>query len=859
MDTRSQHNGSDSDEVGLVVQHVLSADVVKKSTGTNWIVDSGATCHVCNDSSLFIELHNLKNPLDIILGDGHTLRATRCGTVILMLKSGSLNRNCKLHDVLYVPELTYNLLSVSKAVEKGASFIFEESECIIKDANQRIITVATKVGSLYLVTYFKPKNHVYSVTGKLQEKVHCSKEDLWHRRYGHLGVKGLQMLARDNMVEDFDYRDSKEISFCEPCLKGKHQRSKFLPYSERRSSEPLELVHSDVCGKLASKSLSGAEYFVTFIDDKTRYTWVYVIKRKSDVFSRFCEWKIEVEKSFGRSVKALRTDNGGEFTSTELKNYLKEEGIKHELTIPKCPEQNGVAERLNRTLVEMIRSMLADSEFPKSFWAEALATAIYLRNRSPTKAVEGKTPYEKMYGQKPKVGHLRVFGCTAYSHIPKDERQKLDPKARKCIFLGYFTNRKGYRLYDESTHKVIHSRDVRFDESPHTVEKESLTPASGENPQVVIDCSSHERDSPEDESPKEGEKQEIDSEGSDTVLEPESTEPTVRRSQRETKGPDYYGERVYTATSIREPISVEEAMNCSEKNNWKEAMEVEFQSLKANQVWDLVSPPKDHNVINSKWVFKCKLGEDGQIERYKARLVAQGYSQRPGIDYEETFSPVVRFESVRTVIALAAHEKMKIHQMDVKTAFLNGELHEKVFIRQPEGFVVEGKENLVCQLKKSIYGLKQSPRCWNIAIDDYLKQMKFVQTEGDPCLYVSKNGAETVIIAVYVDDILIATKTDERMTEVKAAITDRFDVKDLGELHFFLGVKVVQDQKTGAIWLGQPVYSENIIQQFNMQNAKTCKTPVNPSLKLTKASEESTLVDQELYQSAVGKLLYLST
>ena len=250
------------------------------------------------------------------------------------------------------------------------------------------------------------------------------------------------------MVEGFDYNASNDISFCEPCLKGKHQRSQLPLYSEKRKSKPLELIHSDVCGKISSKSLGRAEYFVTFIDDKTRYVWAYAIKKKSDVFQKFCEWKAEVEKSLGQSVKILRTDNGGEFTSDEFEKYLKKEGIKHQLTIP---EQNGVAERLNRTLVEMMRSMLADSELPKSFWAEALATAVYLRNQSPTKPVEGKTPYEAIYGEKPKVENLRVFGCTAYSLIPKDEQHKLDFKASKCIFLGYPCNRKGYRLYDQAS------------------------------------------------------------------------------------------------------------------------------------------------------------------------------------------------------------------------------------------------------------------------------------------------------------------------------------------------------------------------------------------------------------------------
>ena len=342
---------------------------------------------------------------------------------------------------------------------------------------------------------------------------------------------------------------------------------------------------------------------------------------------------------------------------------------------------------------------------------------------------------------------------------------------------------------------MIHSRDVRFNELARGVE-ESTTDLPSEDPQVVIDTTNDENKSLKGDSAGEiVEKQGSSNEENDT----EPAEPTVRRSQRETRRPNFYGESVNTARTVIEPSTVEEAMNCSEKKNWKEAMEAEFQSLCANQVWDLVTPPKDCKVINSKWVFKCKLGEHGQVERYKACLVAQGYSQRPGIDYEETFSPVVRFESVRSVIALAVHGNMRLHQMDVKTAFLNGELCEEVFLRQPEGFVEKGKENLVCRLKKSIYGLKQSPRCWNIAIDDHLKKMKFTQTEGDPCLYVSRDKGETVIIAVYVDDILIVGKTDERIAEVKAAIANRFEVKDMGQLHYFLGVKIVQDLKAGTI------------------------------------------------------------
>ena len=368
---------SSSEEIGLVVQHALSTGT-ESSPRTTWIVDSGATCHVCNERSSFVDLYDLEKPLDVTLGDGHTLKATARGTVVLTMKIGQLTRRCKLHDVLFVPNLSYNLISVSKAVEKGISVSFNERGCILKDNKQRLITVAEKVGSLYHVKYAEQKNHICSITKSIPRDGHSSKEELWHRRYGHLGFKSLQKLAKDNLVTGFDYCATTDLPFCEPCLEGKLHRSPYSPSTDKTTLEPLELIHSDVCGKMSSKSLGGAQYFVTFTDDKTRYVWVYVIKKKSDVFKCFCEWKKEVEKLLGRSVKILRTDNGGEFTSCEFEEFLRKEGIKHELTIPKCPEQNGVAERLNRTLVEMVRSMLADSKLPKSFWAEALATATYV-------------------------------------------------------------------------------------------------------------------------------------------------------------------------------------------------------------------------------------------------------------------------------------------------------------------------------------------------------------------------------------------------------------------------------------------------------------------------------------------------
>lgn len=390
--------------------------------------------------------------------------------------------------------------------------------------------------------------------------------------------------------------------------------------------------------------------------------------------------------------------------------------------------------------------------------------------------------------------HLKVFGFAAYAHVAKDERHKLDPKTRKCIFLGYGAETKGYRLYDPERGRVFVSCDVIFDESVRGAEKSpSENPGVQKEPSVQIELH-------DDELTSDGANESVQPDQPaepDQPSEPDQpVEAVVRRSQRERRGrPDYYGDWVsyFVSEKPEEPTTVKEALASRNRAQWRSAMEKEFESLHANKVWDVVELPQGRKAVGCKWVFKLKVDANGSVERYKARLVAQGFSQKFGLDYDKTFCPVVRFESLRTVIALAVQKGLKLHQMDVTTAFLNGELEKEVYMRQPEGFTVEGQEHLVCKLKRSIYGLKQSPRCWNSVLDGKLKKMGFVQTASDPCLYVSPD--EMLIIAIYVDDILLAGESDERMDEVKQALSKQFTVKDMGELHYFLslGVKILRD------------------------------------------------------------------
>ena len=823
--------GHDSSDDAMLVSNALLA-----KSRNDWIIDSGATSHMCNDRSMFTELNEQGPSEEVTLGDGSSLEVAGEGTVhIDMVLSDGSKRGCALRKVLYVPKLAYNLISVSRSAQSGKSVSFDDSGCEFVNQAGETTAVGARQGCLYYLKYARrPRQAVHVARDS-------NKERLWHRRFGHLNEQCMRKLMKEELVHHLDYNVSGEIGVCEACIGGKQCKSSF-EQSGTVTSKPLELVHSDVCGKMGQKSLGGAEYFLTLLDDRTHYTWVYPLKTKDEVFQCFKEWQAEVENLTGRKIKTLRTDNGGEFTSNSFQAHLKSCGIRHELTIPKTPEQNGVAERLNRTLVETTRAMLLDAKLPHQFWAEAISTATYLRNRSPTSAVKGATPYEGWHGDKPQVKHLKVFGSTAYVHIPKDERGKLDSKTRKCVLLGYGSVQKGYRVYDHLTRKVFYSRNVKFDEREmEELRVEEEQPV--QQPLILNSESEVESDHEEEANVDTG---------------PPVAEPPTRRTTRERRPVEYYGYPQAHLTVHQEPTTFDEATACKEKPKWKEAMEKEMKSLKDNEVWELTSLPPGKKAVGCKWVYKVKINNDGSVERYKARLVARGFDQRYGSDYDETFCPVVRLESLRTLIALSTQRELELHHVDVNTAFLNGTLQEEVYMSQPTGYEEKGKEHLVCRLRKSIYGLKQSSRCWNTALDSHLKKMGFTQSKSDPCIYTS-GGGDTFYIGVYVDDLIVAGKDKEQMKRVKEELSSKFDIKDLGKLSYFLGMSIVRNQEKKMTWMGQPTYAQTLLAKMGMSDCKPAKTPVDSGHRLTKATDDEVAIDQPSYQSVVGSLMYLAT
>ena len=624
-------------------------------------------------------------------------------------------------------------------------------------------------------------------------------------------------------------RISKINKVCEGCIYGKMHRLSFQK-TAWRARAPLELVHSDIC-ESRTPSLNGSKYFLLFVDDYTRMMWVYFLKQKSEAFISFIHFKALVENQSGRKIKTLRTDRGGEYLSQPFLNYCKEKGIRRQLTIRYSPQQNGVAERKNRTIVEMARSMLKAKGLSNIFWAEAVCTAIYLLNISPTKAVFNKTPYEAWYKQKPEVHQLKVFGCIAYSHIPAQHREKFDEKGEKLLFLGYSEESKGYRLFNPATKKFVISRDVIFDETKQWNFQNNTSQPSLQNVPTI--------------SPEMFEDVVLPEEGSRFTTE-DTTDTEVLRHRSIQDIYDSCNVAFFTC----EPKDFEDAAG---EETWIKAMDDEITTIEKNHTWKLVDPPKNKDIIGLKWVYKTKYNEDGTVQKHKARLVAKGYSQQPGIDFTETFAPVVRMETIRSVLAVAAQFQLPVYQLDVKSVFLNGELQEEVYVEQPQGYIKKGQEKKVYRLYKALYGLKQAPRAWNAKIDGYFRKKGFQRSKSEPSLYVKKSGTHDFLIAcLYVDDLIYMGTNAKLVEDFKRSMKEEFEMTDLGLMKYFLGIQV--KQSSGEITLCQEKYIDDLLRRFHMENCKPMDTPMAANLKL-QLDDGATKIDARRYRSLVGLLI----
>ncbi|KAL0356000.1 UNVERIFIED_CONTAM: Retrovirus-related Pol polyprotein from transposon TNT 1-94 [Sesamum radiatum] len=685
-----------------------------------------------------------------------------------------------------------NILSIGQLMENGHKVKMEDKYLWLRDHDDRLVAKVTMTSNRMF------KLNVKTAEAKCLQACINDSSWIWHMRFGHLNFEGLKMLGEKNMVRGVP-KINHPNQLCEACLLGKHARKSF-PKNHFQEQPSLY----NLCMRM-------------YVVHSTH-------NHSSEAFEIFKRFKTRVEKESGFEIKALRTDRGGEFTSNEFKAFCELHGIRRPMTVPRTPQQNGVAERKNRTVLNMARTMLKSKEMPKEFWAEAVACAVYLLNRSPTRSLEKITPQEAWSGWKPSVKHLRVFGSICYVHVPEQQRTKLDDRSKKMVFLGYDESSKGYKCFDPIAKKVVISRDVEFEEDASW----NWNTQKGEMYHFL----------PHQEEKEDDEEQEIEGNNS-TPSTPSSSD----QSPRYRSINDIYnatermnGDNLFCLFMNDEPLSFEEAIK---EKKWIQAMEEEIHSIEKNDTWELATLPSGHEAIGVKWVYKIKRNAKGEVERYKARLVAKGYKQKHGVDYEEVFAPVARLETIRLLIALAAQNRWPIHQMDVKSAFLNGTLEEEVYVKQPEGFSVIGHENKVLKLKKALYGLKQAPRAWYSRLDNYLQKNGFSRCLHEYALYVKKDKGN-----------------NQHMYEnFKKVMAQEFEMSDMGLMSYYLGLEV--KQRSDGIFISQEAYARETLKKFKMKECNPVTTPIECGVKLSK-DDGARKVDSTTFRSLVGSLRYLT-
>lgn len=1007
-----------------------------------WIADSGSSVHVTHDKTAFTTFEESN---EVVTGIGGTVTIKGRGTVTLKSKVGNQVNMLVLDDVWYIPSAKVNLLSHGKVGRKGYSVttdsknvrvskdrkIWVQGKLNSQDLYELDVTVETVAQPVFVNETAKVSEaSVQLKLPDLESRSNSSKMDkakmdmarMWHIKLGHMKAAKLAKLSKITGIEIDEYSE-----ICETCKVANLPKQHFEAGDEPEN-EILDLIHADILEVSKIPTCDNGKYVLVLTDDHSRKIWVYVLQNKAQAFDRFCDFQSLVENRVGRRIKCIRMDNDSVLCQLKAERYFTDRGIAVEVTVPGNPDQNGVAERNNRTILEMVRVMMLERQVPHELWGPAVIQAARIKNIMPH-ATTGKIPNEVFYDRKVTVKDLKsfkVFGCVAFAKR-SSVGGKLEPQGKKLMHIGKAIEHDAYWLYDPETKQTIVQRHVLFSEDshykllPHTVDQFGLV-SLAPRPETMLSpqewalrvparlpgigppgklpkAFSHNRDTraskkPEpmpnqiarltvppikiisdpakifqeegaeeepSEAPKSGtnsntpsqplptqepgretdqtsekatppagvalpelldvasadensgaindkiseastdgaspldlgsasradadeaEGNRVSHDGLQPSVQENATQVGEGRPRRSTKVTSYKEARTYgtkpksvkknktnnvliMAIMVRElmdePGTYREAVASPNAAKWTEAMEVEMNSILENDTWELVDLPPGRRAIGCKWVFKIKLNDLNEIARYKARLVAKGFSQVPGIDYDDTYAPVVRFTSIRLLVALAAENGWFMHQMDVTTAFLNGDLDKEIYMVQPEGYAAPGTEGKVLKLKKALYGLKQAPRQWNKKITERLQQLGFKRGTGDQSLYslrryVKETKREEVVhLALYVDDLLIVGSSMVLINVIKTELSASFKMTDLGEAKHLLGISIKRDWEKGTITLSQEQYIDKVLDKFNMADCDPRPTPLPSNHEILKGDTIDESMKDVPYASAIGSLMY---
>ena len=861
---RGYTRGGEQDLVNQEEQHASKGNVFVaevnaseiKSLGNNdvnkvnWILDSGCTDHITNNEAYFENYVTLKKPIEVRLGDGRCLQATKIGNVNVIFDVLGKPSEVNIKNVYYVKEMKQNLLSYSKITENNKIVSIGDYAKIYNLESGNLIARAQKEGKLYHMKCSIMIKNNNEITVDLAKNNSITKKERLHRTLGHVNFKYLEKLCKNELLTGLQNNIETEFLKCATCIECKMSNVPFAN-NRRKAKEILELIHTDLNGPFHTVGNSGEKYFISIIDDYSKLARVYPIKTKAEVYECFVDYINVVENLTGKKIKTVVCDNGKEYMNANIYRLFREKGITMKPCPPYVHELNGVAERYNRSVMDTARCLLKEADVSRMYWPEIIKAAAYLKNRTLANTLVEKTPYEIFFGEKPDIKYLKIYGSKVYVRIPEQLRNsKWDDKARLGTLLGY--TETGYRVLING--KISNVRHVNVIEDGCQV--------IGLN-----DENSDEQDlSSED---KEVDKQE-NLEKTENEIFYESFNETVKNVKASTPKPDgesnfrrtarvpklnekYYNDEFETYCvyvnycDATVPKTYKEAIESKECKQWAKAMNEEIGKINENKSWLLVDLPENENVIDLKWIYTKK-----DEKTYKARLVAKGFQQVNRL--ENIYSPVLKLQTLKLLLVYCLQNQLEIEQMDVVAAFLFGKIKSIVYVNQPEGF--EKEKNKVYKLLKSLYGLQESPRMWYECFNQYMIEIGFKRSNYDYCLYANNNYKDTIYVLLFVDDLLICCKNKKLIDEIKVKLKERFKMKDIGRIGKYIGIEVKYDSEKGEMSLSQENYIKSLETKYNLIDAKKYNTPMEANLKLYPASE----VDVKIkYRNLIGELLYIST
>lgn len=674
--------------------------------GPTAIIDSGATIHGTPHRCDLVNIRNT-TPIRVYMANSQAIEIKQIGdvTIGLLGRNGKLKSKIILKNVYFHPSLSFMIISQSLLCKEGFKFVYQYDDCEIYKSDGQLCGVIKAINGLYIIKNPTMQAFVHSAStqGISLYELHC--------RLGHSSYEYLKRIIAQLPFKINDLTEKK----CEICVEANIKRQNIPKIRTSELSDSFgDKFHIDIWGPAPTQALGGIRYFLTIVDDATRWIKTLPLKTKDEAYAKYISYTTEIFTQYGIKIKVLQSDNDSVFLSKDFTNYLQSQGTIRNLTVHDTPQQNGVAERTHQTLMNGVRSVLNHSKLPQALWYEALINIQFYLNRLPKRALQMTTPYKKRFGKDFNYKEIHLFG--EHCIIRLENRNKLQNKGIKGRWLSYDEESLGHRVY--FNHKVHIDCNVQFIDSTEsrTAGENNILP----NPNLFDDKEDNSSDYTIDTD---------NDQDKDSVVNtpPNKQERRPTRKKQITKRARglNYDEEINLAVYLTEfndfyceilgdPTSFKEAITRQDKDKWFKAMKDEIDILTKRGTWEIVTPPKEANIIGTRFVYKIKRLANGEIDKYKARLVVQGFAQKDGIDFysDDTFAPTARLTTVRLMLAWAAYNDWEIQQIDIKSAYLYGELNEdeEIYIRPPPGKFLNIKTGQVLKLKKALYGLKQAGR-----------------------------------------------------------------------------------------------------------------------------------------------------